>query len=1526
MRILHLSSEFPPQSVYGLGRYVSELARAQRILGHEVEVITNSLSGKDFESQVSGITVKRVHFPPPPKAPATSSMLLHFNLQLMERVLESREAHYDIVNAHDWLTVPAGFHCARILGAPLITTLHDIIFNKVRGRDFGPEDAYVAGIENWAVHVSAKTILLSDCVRAETLAHYHAQPGRLAMIPGGVALTPVDSSDLESIGAWRSKLTPADENLILYVGRLDPEKGLQTLFKALLNLMNNIAHPDWKLALAGTGVLKESLETFTREHGLTNHVTFLGYVPFEELRMAYAAADLVVVPSEYEPFGLVALEAQRIGTPVLVSHTGGLAETLKLTGGGLSFECGNAEHLAAGLQRLLSDIDLRSNLGKRGQENVGRIFAWDSLAREIVAVYEAAAREGPPQNIIPPDWQSPSNEGQGSGQILKSDLKSALKTPPTLINELTLFWDTAFMPQLEDILKPLISAHALNSLNGKINVIPAIGPNSDATPWQAPLQTDRVKYISVSSDSDMKEAIKNSAALIVDARLAQPLLKIGLVVPPLIPTFWIGAKNKADSGGRNVSSTADLYTLISKVLCDNDFRRNIAPQLFNPIPSITWSSPETRAIPMVVHVLPQLVTGGAETVLLDLVKGLQSFCGHEILCLGPLEGPLPDEFRKAGAKITQFSSDATESITHYLKDKRPDILHLHSMSYVPDWMRIHRQIQNVPIIETEHVVNIGSGHFGRVDTVICVSKATQKVHEQYFPVWREGGSNFEVIYNGINLDDFASLPTKQEARNRLNLPDDRPIIGRVSALARNKLPQEALEIIPHVLKLVPDALFVIVGDGPQRKPAEAWISEKGLSNSMIFLGERRDIPQVLRAFDVFAYYTTKDALGNVILEAVAAGVPIVTTDVEGTTEALGNAPGAAVKLGDYDAFAAAIHQWIETVRLGRTSPFDLPKMFSRTAMVDSYTHIYKRLLNRSPEPTKSGVAIESRQQKLVTVLMPVYNARKEWMLEALASIKSQTFPSWQLLIVDDGSDVAFNAWLTNQIATDVGLKDRTAIIRVETNKGVAEALNFGLEHCNTDLVARMDADDRMFPDRLALQVAAFQHCPELKVLGGWAELIDVSGHPLNGRYSYPCGHRQIIKMLGSSCAFAHPTVMYRRSAVLEVGGYKPECRHFEDYDLWVRMAEAGHQFANLSSPVLAYRIHPDSISKTYQNQQGQGATNCAVRAKALSRTAHASRRPRVLFTGVYHSYGIPGRGLSIEQFFFARALEHMIDIEFHRLPADELIREHGQERAGEILIARANESGADMVFTVLGNPELDFLGKHIQSLTDSGILTLNWNCDDQWRLPQTAVWAEYYSHMVTTDPKALAHFQKIGFEKKAILSQWACNPFDYSPSSVVKDIDVSFFGQPYGNRPAMIKALNDSGINVVVHGAGWRDGKEVDFGQMIDILRRSKIVLNFSRATQGDRRQIKARFFEIPACGSFMLTEYADGMDDYLQRNRHFDTFESEKELVEKVRHWLVASERDSSTLEASSIVRSIHTYPRRLQEIFEVTGLYDRT
>lgn len=987
MRILHLSSEYPPQAVFGLGRYVQELAEAQAQAGNRVEVFSNSLSGREHEVCRSGVHLRRAHFPPPPKAPVSSSMLLHFNMQLMERFVEiwvkENGAAYDAVNAHDWLTFPAAFHLSRLLNAPLVATIHDVIFNKVQDRPFGPEEEYIAGIESWACHASAKVISLSQSVRAELVEHYQVPLERVAVVPGGVAIQPVSSAELAPMAAWRRRFAAPGESLMLFAGRLDPEKGLPVLMDALLHL-REAGVRGWNLAIAGKGQLKERVEAFLGQHDLQGLVKLAGYLDLEQLRLAYAAADIVVVPSTYEPFGLVPLEAQRIGTPVIVAETGGLAECLNLTGGGLAFPPGNPKALAECMARLLSDGSLRARLGAEGKRNVAERFGWDRIATEIGGVYSEIKDAGGARNINAPPWKPP-RQVQRSKPAREAPLESRPQQKEPL-SDVVILWDTADLEALAPTLEHLAEAHALSALDGRIHVVPVLFSDAKGHAWRKPIEHPRIVYADSNRPEDWQVLFANSAALVSHGRLKQALLKTGFVDPKAMPTVWIDEKLGRDEEGLHVNAPNMLYAAVTKLLCDERFRRHAAPDLLQGIPQVTWPK-EARPKPRVLHVLPQLVTGGTETQLLEILKGTQQDFEHRLMVLGPVEGPLPVEVERLGANIQSMEYVSQAQVIEQIARKGPDLLVLHNLSYAPFWIPIHRRLAGCPILEREGVVNIGAGHFGPCEKVICISNATLKPHVPFRGLF-ESVTSFEVIYNGIDTEAYEACPTKDSARAALGLPAGRPVIGRVSALARNKLSLEALEAIPLVLKDLPDALFVIVGDGPQRAPAEQWVAERGLAESVRFLGERRDLANVLPAFDVFAYYTTKDSMGNVILEAVAAGVPVVATEVEGTGEALGNSPGELVPLGDVQRFAKTVVDWVKNPRpelIAGKAADRLDAKFTRPHMAKQYALAFGGLIS-PPKSETTGEASSSGPARAPALYAPShfhFEPIEKWLSQAV---------------------------------------------------------------------------------------------------------------------------------------------------------------------------------------------------------------------------------------------------------------------------------------------------------------------------------------------------------------------------------------------------------------------------------------------------------------------------------------------------------------------------------------------------------------
>jgi glycogen(starch) synthase len=211
------------------------------------------------------------------------------------------------------------------------------------------------------------------------------------VIPNGIdpsELVPVD--DLEAL---RARFAEPDEKLVLLVGRLVYEKGFQLALEALPGLIERLGNV--RFLVAGSGTAEHDLKEQARELGLDRHGAFLGWIGDDLLHSLYRIADLTVVPSIYEPFGLVALEAMASGCPCIVADTGGLREIVPSNERvGLRFNGGDPEHLAVMVERLLTDEELRDRLVAEASEHV-LSFDWGDVARQAAIVYDEVVSVGP---------------------------------------------------------------------------------------------------------------------------------------------------------------------------------------------------------------------------------------------------------------------------------------------------------------------------------------------------------------------------------------------------------------------------------------------------------------------------------------------------------------------------------------------------------------------------------------------------------------------------------------------------------------------------------------------------------------------------------------------------------------------------------------------------------------------------------------------------------------------------------------------------------------------------------------------------------------------------------------------------------------------------------------------------------------------------------------------------------------------------------------------------------------------------
>ncbi|HET9982472.1 MAG TPA: glycosyltransferase [Longimicrobiales bacterium] len=241
---------------------------------------------------------------------------------------------------------------------------------------------------------------------------------------------------------------------------------------------------------------------------------------------------------------------------------------------------------------------------------------------------------------------------------------------------------------------------------------------------------------------------------------------------------------------------------------------------------------------------------------------------------------------------------------------------------------------------------------------------------------------------------------------------------------------------------------------------------------------------------------------------------------------------------------------------------------------------------------------------LVSVVMAVRNGER-YLAEAVDSILGQTLDALELIAVDDGSADATPALLERYAAAD----SRVRVVRGGP-RGLTASLIAGCALARGEFIARMDADDVAFPDRLARQVAHLRTHPAVAALGGAAIRIDAAGEPLK-LLEVPATHAAIVEQLQRASALAHSAVTMRAGALAAVGGYRAAFRHAQDYDLWLRMAER-FELANLSEPVIYYRVHDAQVSTAHLLDQticGLAAQAAAVRRRATGADPIASDRP-----------------------------------------------------------------------------------------------------------------------------------------------------------------------------------------------------------------------------------------------------------------------------------------------------------------------------
>ena len=383
----------------GMNLYVRELSCQIATGGLSVDIFTRRSDPWTPETVelCPGVTVVSVAAGPPtalskhdlfPLLPAFAAEVAGYAAR--------RGIHYDVVHAHYWLSGWVAHLLKHEWETPFVQMFHTTAHRKnAVARPDEQESALRLDIERRLTDLADSLIAANPDERDDLRDLQRTPTEKVCAIPPGVDLDlfrPLDRA------ACRADLgLSAEEPVILFVGRIDPIKGIDTLFEAMQRLVDT-ADPIPTLNLVGgetgpdgapTGSLA-GLGDLASEMGLAPRIRFVGSKPQDHLPRWYAAADVVAVPSRYESFGLVAVEAMACGTPVVASRTGGLAHTVEDGVSGLLVSVGDADALAHALGRVLGDPALRERLAT-GARAAAHRYAWPAVAAAIRHVYQRLA-------------------------------------------------------------------------------------------------------------------------------------------------------------------------------------------------------------------------------------------------------------------------------------------------------------------------------------------------------------------------------------------------------------------------------------------------------------------------------------------------------------------------------------------------------------------------------------------------------------------------------------------------------------------------------------------------------------------------------------------------------------------------------------------------------------------------------------------------------------------------------------------------------------------------------------------------------------------------------------------------------------------------------------------------------------------------------------------------------------------------------------------------------------------------------
>ncbi|WP_454099197.1 glycosyltransferase family 4 protein [Metabacillus sp. SLBN-84] len=382
--VVMISTEYPPNLVGGLGRHVHILVQALAEKKKTVILLTaaadHALAG--YENPAPFLHIFRLK-PLHKTSNSLEEWVLNMNFAFVQFLKKNRCLSFDLVHVHDWLTAGAGRAVKEVWGVPLAATIHATEIGR-NGSACTRLQKHITMEEKRLVKDSDRVIVCSKYMKKQAEDQLEMASGKSAVIYNGI--NPLKSNMNDKNSKNKKPLFFSGEPYIFAAGRLVPEKGFGVLLAAMPEILKRF--PEIRLMIAGDGPFRSEYEKLAKELNVQNHVIFLGFLDDAPLHIFFKNCEMTVVPSLYEPFGMISLESMAAGKLTIASDTGGLKEIIRHRENGLLFERGNSEALTSAILEALTNKKWADRLAKEGLSDVSRRFSYDLFAEQVIEVYE----------------------------------------------------------------------------------------------------------------------------------------------------------------------------------------------------------------------------------------------------------------------------------------------------------------------------------------------------------------------------------------------------------------------------------------------------------------------------------------------------------------------------------------------------------------------------------------------------------------------------------------------------------------------------------------------------------------------------------------------------------------------------------------------------------------------------------------------------------------------------------------------------------------------------------------------------------------------------------------------------------------------------------------------------------------------------------------------------------------------------------------------------------------------------------